>query len=105
MLKRHRFLEIIPYGRHGAVITIQLHLDMVNIGIRCGKALQHWKQVLDIMLEKKHGDSHIHRLRIIQLFEADYKFILALIFGHRLAQFTDKHCSMNDAQYGSTSGQ
>ena len=81
-----------------------LHLDMINIGLNCGVALNRWKRVLDIMLEKTPGDSRIHWLRIIQLFEADLNFLLALIFGHRLAMFANKHCNMNYSQFGSTAG-
>ena len=56
------------------------------------------------MLEKDKGILRIHRLRIIQLFEADYNFLLALVFGHRLTTFSRNHCSINASQYGSTQG-
>ena len=56
------------------------------------------------MLEKDKGSPKLHRLRIIQLFEADYNFLLALIFGHRLMLFAQEHCNFNDSQYGSVNG-
>lgn len=56
------------------------------------------------MLEKDKGSPNIHRLRIIQLFEADLNFLLALIFGQRLTKFTQEHCGLNKSQYGSIRG-
>ena len=104
--------ESLPSGRHvghyKAVVQhpgiIQVHIDMANIGIKCGCALDRWKRVIGIMLEKKPGNCRLHRLRIIQLMEADYNFVLALLFGHRLANFAHKRCNMNMAQFGSTVG-
>ena len=60
---------------------------MLNIGLSTGVAFDQWKHTISVMLEKDKGSPKLHRLRIIQLFEADYYFLLALIFGHRLMQF------------------
>ena len=46
----------------------------------------------------------MHRLRIIQLFEADFNFLLSLVFRHRLMKFARKHCKIKKSQYGSMSG-
>ena len=56
------------------------------------------------MLKKDKGSPKIDRLRIIQLFEADYNFVLSLILGHRLMNFARKHCQFNESQYGSLKG-
>ena len=56
------------------------------------------------MLKKDKGSPKLNRLHIIQLFEADYNFLLALMFGHRLMKFARKHCQINESQYGSMNG-
>ena len=77
-----------------------LHTQMLNIGLLSGVALDRWKKTLSLMLEKDKEQPKLHRLRIIQLFEADLNFLLALIFGQRLTQFAHDHCGLNKSQYG-----
>ena len=77
---------------------------MLSIGLSAGVALERWKQTLSIMLEKDPGHPRLDRLQIIQLFEADYNFLLAVIFGHRLMGFARQHCNLSDSQYGSMIG-
>jgi len=36
-------------------------------------ALEHWKQTLNVMLEKLAGNDNVEKLQIIMLFEADVK--------------------------------
>ena len=79
-------------------------MKMINIGLINGIDLPRWKRCVDIMIEKAKGVSKIHRLRIIQLFEADFSFCLKTIFGDRLMRFVLKYCSMNAIQYGSKRG-
>ena len=98
-----------PSGRHiGHYIAILNNDDLVslitamlNIGLIAGTALKRWKQTLSVMLEKDPGSPKLDRLRIIQLFEADYNFLLAVLFGHRLMGFARQHCSLNESQYKS----
>ena len=61
------------------------------------------KKTISVMSEKEKGQLKLHRLRIIQLFKADFNFLLSLVFGHRLMTFAWKHCNINDLQYGSMS--
>ena len=60
---------------------------MLNIGLATNNALHRWQQIISVMLEKDKGSPKLHRLRIIQLFEADYNFLLALMLGHQLMKF------------------
>ena len=43
-------------GHYKAIVLhegfVQMHINMINIGLLCGVALDRWKHVLDIMLEK-----------------------------------------------------
>ena len=74
---------------------------MLNIGLATGNALHRWQQTISVMLEKDKGSPKLHLLCIIQFFEADYNFLLALMLGHRLMKFSRKHCQFNKSQYGS----
>lgn len=83
---------------------VQLHTQMLNIGLLAGIALPRWKYTLSLMMEKDVGCPRLHRLRIIQLFEADFNFLFVLVFGIRLTEFAAKHCNVHESQYGSTYG-
>ena len=77
--------ESSPSGRHighykailGDDDLVDLVVAMLNIGFSTGVALERWKRTVSVMLEKDKGSPKLHRLRIIQLFEADYNFLLA----------------------------
>ena len=56
------------------------------------------------MLEKDAGQPKINRLRIIHLFEADYNFILKLLWGSRLVRRAAQRGLLNNGQYGSVPG-
>ena len=82
--------ESLPLGRHIGHYKdmleddnlVDLMVAMLNLGFSSGVALERRKHTISVMLEKDKGSPKLHRLRIIQLFEADYNFLLALVFGH-----------------------
>ena len=88
--------ESSPSGRHighykailGNDELVEMVVAMLNIGLATGNDLHRWQQTISVMLEKDKGSPKLHRLRIIQLFEADYNFLLALMLGHRLMKFS-----------------
>ena len=110
--KKKESTESSPSGRHighyKAILDnddiVDLLVAMINIGIMTGHALNRWQHAVSVMLEKDKGRPKIDRLRIIQLFEADYNFFLSLVFGHRLMGFARRHCQFNESQYGSLKG-
>ena len=53
---------------------------MMTIPFQKGFAPELWTQVTDVMLEKTTGIPRIHRLRIIQIIEADLNQCLLLLF-------------------------
>jgi hypothetical protein len=84
-----------------AVLT--LHTDMINFALKQGKLLERWQKVVNIMLEKEPGNSKIHRLRVIHLYEADYNLILALK-ARNLVHNAEDNKLLNKSLYGARPG-
>jgi hypothetical protein len=62
---------------------LHLFVSLLNLASTKGFALDRWKTVINVMIYKKPGVYLIDRLRVIHLFEADYNFVIGLIFGRR----------------------
>ena len=77
---------------------------MLNIALICGFANDRWKYSNNIMIEKDPGSPKLNRLRVIQLFETDFNFVLQTVFGKIIMAFAAKICQLNESQYGSRSG-
>ena len=83
-----------PSGRHlghyKAILQspelIQYHCIMSSLPLQFGFAPERWTKAFQIMLEKKPGNPLIHRLRGIIILEADFNWVLRLIWGKRLFQ-------------------
>lgn len=93
-------------GRHVGLYKSIAHDDdlsgvfctTVTIVLAQGRPTERMKQIIDFPLEKIPGYPASHKLRIIQLLEADLNFIVAIIWGDRLAQLIAKHDVRNPAQ-------
>jgi hypothetical protein len=55
------------------------------------------------MILKEPGNTKIHRLRVIHLFEADYNLILSVKWRQQIKHTKDREL-LNEGQYGSRSG-
>ncbi len=53
------------------------------------------------VLEKEPGKPKVHRLRNIHLYEADYNFVLKLLWSKRLVRHAEHHQLLHDSQWGS----
>ena len=88
--KKKKSTESSPSGRHighykailGSNDLVEMVVAMLNIGLATSIALHRWQQTISVMLEKDKGSPKLNRLRIIQLLEANYNFIHALMLGH-----------------------
>jgi hypothetical protein len=85
--------------------------DIINLNIKlCQLALTHghvwkrWRNMVSVMIEKKPGLFLLEKLRTIHLFEADYNWILGLIFGRRMVHNAEKQQHLNESQWGSRPG-
>jgi hypothetical protein len=55
----------------------QVHVNLINYCLKFWNSLQRWQAIVNAMILKSPGDYHIHRLRIIHLYEADFNVFLA----------------------------
>jgi hypothetical protein len=75
-------------GRHGghykAAAKSQdashIHASILSMSLKHGSTLHRWKNITYVMLLKKPGYVCLHRLRIVQLIEADFNQFLRITF-------------------------
>ena len=72
----------------------------INTPFQCGFSLTRWQRSIHCMLQKKE-QPWIHKLQIIQLFEADFNAGLKFFFAKHLMQHCVKHDILNNQNHGS----
>jgi hypothetical protein len=77
---------------------------MVSFPLQHGFAPRRWSKCVDAILEKIPGRPIIEKLRIIMLFEADFNFVLKLVWGKRLVQHGELHGCFGTENHGSKPG-
>ena len=66
-------------------------IDQIELPAQFGFAPTRWAQALQTMLPKDKGTPKVTRLRVIQLFEVYYNFLLRIIWGRRLVWNAQKY--------------
>lgn len=82
---------------------IQLIVNIINFCIAQGHVLQRWTQIVNVMIFKDPGNSKIHRLRVIHIYEADFNLLLAVKW-RELLHFAERQGTINNGQYGGRPG-
>jgi hypothetical protein len=85
----------------GALLST--HLNIINYCLKHGYTMERWKDILNIMILKEPGNTKIHGLRVIHLFEADYNLILSVKWRQQIKHAEEREL-LNEGQYGSRSG-
>ena len=80
------------------------YTTMHNMPLIHGFAPKRWQTCIDSVLEKIPGKPIIEKLRIISLFQADFNFMLKVVWGRRLVWFAEENKSLGHANHGSRSG-
>ena len=79
--------------------TMEIHCRMMSIPFKHGIVPERWTKVTDVMLEKNPGTPRIHRLRVIQLIEADLNQCLLILFTRPMVHNSDKHYLLHRSQW------
>ena len=69
----------------------KLKLMQLNIVLMIGMPLERWLHGITVMLEKERGNINIEKLRAICLFEADFNWVLKVIYAKRMMANARKH--------------
>jgi hypothetical protein len=64
-----------------------------------GVCLDRWLKVIDVMLSKDKGICRLHKLRIIQLIEADFNQCLLMLFTKPITHNMDKYEARSPCQW------
>jgi hypothetical protein len=86
------------------ITLLHAHLASINYCFRHGYSSKRWKDIINVMILKEPGNTKVHCLRVIHIFEADYNLILSLKWRALLKHAKDQNL-LNDGQYGSRSDQ
>ena len=79
------------------VVLAEIYAGMATLPLKHGFAPKRWQSCIDAILEK------IEKLRIVMLYEADFNFVLKLIWGHRLVRNAEEHGCLGKSNHGSRS--
>jgi hypothetical protein len=80
------------------------HAMMVSLPTKHGFAPKRWQCSVNAMLLKASKSRLVSKLRIIHLFEADFNFVLKLIWGRRLVRHAEQRGWLGSDQHGSRPG-
>jgi len=72
---------------------------MMTIPFQKGFAPERWTQVTDVMLEKTPGVPRIHRLRVIQIIEANLNQCLLILFTRPMTYTAEKYNLLHPSQW------
>ena len=94
-------------GQYKAIFSDQelaaIETLAINIPFQYGFSYERWQNSTHIML-KKEALPYIHRLRIIQLFEADFNAALKILYSHRMMPHGDKTNFSGEQAQGARKG-
>ena len=101
-----------PYGLHVGHYKAALHkLNILNvhrilllIPFKLGLVPGRWQTTVQTMIEKEPGTPWIHRLRIIELFDAQANAGFQIFVGRKMMQYAVQNGLLQAESFGSTPG-
>jgi hypothetical protein len=79
------------------------HLSLVNYALQHGHSYTRWKTIVTVMIEKDPGNTKIHRLRVIHLYEFDLGACMAILWKDMMAS-SETRGTINEGQFGGRKG-
>jgi hypothetical protein len=90
-------------GHYKAIIhnpkLTDLMCKMMSLPWKHGVCLDRWLKVNDVMLSKDEGICRLHKLRIIQLIEADFNQCLLMLFTKPITHNMEKYKARSPCQW------
>jgi hypothetical protein len=83
---------------HNPKLT-ELMCTMMSLPWKHGICIDRWLKVIDVMLSKDEGICRLHKLRIIQLIEADFNQCLLMLFTKPITHNMDKYEARSPCQW------
>jgi hypothetical protein len=85
-------------------ILMMIH-GLAASAARLGFFLHRWIHVINVMIYKKPGCMELDKLRVINLFEADFNLMIGTLFGRRAMHHQVNKKLMNPARFGRPGGE
>jgi hypothetical protein len=83
---------------------IETHVTLLNIAATHGNPFARWLAIVSVTIEKKPGNYLLHKLCTIHLFEADYNWLLGMIFGCHMVHGAKRQQHLHEGNWGSRPG-
>jgi hypothetical protein len=84
-------------------VISELECSLINIALRSGYSPERWRHLLDVMILKKSGITHLPSLRTICLFPVDCNYAFKHV-GREMMKIAEQTKSLAPEQYGSRRG-
>ena len=78
-------------------------VELMNYAIDHKYSFQRWQKIVNFMILKEPGNTKVHRLRVIHLYEADFNLLLGVKWRKLVHHAIDKHL-FNEWQFGGLPG-
>ncbi len=85
-------------------LILNVHRIMRLLPFQTGLVPNRWRKTVQTMLEKDQGQPWVHRLRIIELFDAQVNAGFQVFIGRKMVWEAVKNQQLHPASYGSTPG-
>ena len=101
-----------PFGLHVGhykaalhkLAILDVHRILLLIPFKTGMVPSRWRKTVQTMLEKEPGSPWIHRMRIIELFDAQANAGFQIFVGRNMMRHAVQNKLLNDESFGSTPG-
>ena len=84
---------------------LEVHRIMLLIPFKIAKVPTRWRKTVQTMLQKESHAPWIHRLRIIELFDAQVNAGFQIFIGRKMVRNAVAKGTLHESSYGSTPGQ
>ena len=83
-------------GFNNEILTV--YNTIINASIFLGTPLTRWKKSIAVMIEKIQGNTKINKLRLINIYEADYNLILKHFWPHKATHHAEQFNLLGETQ-------